>query len=330
MVTRILPERRPGEKRDDRTISGARNRRSATSAGAAAEAAVAPRAARVADLRRLARESGAHRGMARPLEADLDVVGASGRARSHAIRWPAGASDARPRSCGACRSRAPARRGARAGSLCSRTSPADDSRGRRPSRRQVGWSSVPSPHIPSVTGRSRACRCISVWWLPERLGRPSLPLRASRWLGWPPVAGPPRSRTYWPRWPRQPRAQRAYVFQNRRGPDGRLWMDLVGEWDAPDVRPIFDDPKNHLHPYFPHFSRWIEVLGAGGFLAHPRGGPGRRRGAGARGGRNRIAPDRPGHGRRRVVGLRGRRCVRTRNGRGATTIVRSCARSRRR
>ena len=61
-------------------------------------------------------------------------------------------------------------------------------------------------------------------------------------------------------------AQRAYVFQNRRGPDGRLWMDLVGEWDAPGVRPIFDDPKNHLHPYFPHFSRWIEVLGVGGFL----------------------------------------------------------------
>src|SRR5207249_2084139 len=32
------------------------------------------------------------------------------------------------------------------------------------------------------------------------------------------------------------RVDRCYVFQNLRGPDGRLWMDLRGEWDAPDVR----------------------------------------------------------------------------------------------
>jgi diguanylate cyclase (GGDEF)-like protein/PAS domain S-box-containing protein len=56
-------------------------------------------------------------------------------------------------------------------------------------------------------------------------------------------------------------ASRAYLFQNVRGPDGRLWMDLRSEWDADDVRRIFDDPSNHLHPYAPDFSRWIELLG---------------------------------------------------------------------
>ena len=48
---------------------------------------------------------------------------------------------------------------------------------------------------------------------------------------------------------------RAYVFQNVRGPDGRLWMDMRGEWDAPGVRQIFDEPHNHLHPYHPDLDR---------------------------------------------------------------------------
>ena len=56
-------------------------------------------------------------------------------------------------------------------------------------------------------------------------------------------------------------ACRAALFQNTRGPDGRLWMDLRAEWDADGVPRIFDDPANHLHPYAPDFSRWIEVLG---------------------------------------------------------------------
>ncbi len=56
---------------------------------------------------------------------------------------------------------------------------------------------------------------------------------------------------------------RCYVFQNRRGPDGRLWMDLCGEWDAPGIRQLFDDPRNHLHPYYPDFQRWIDVMGGG-------------------------------------------------------------------
>ena len=57
---------------------------------------------------------------------------------------------------------------------------------------------------------------------------------------------------------------RAYLFQNTRGPDGRLWMDLRFEWDADGVAQIFEDPTNHLHPYAPDFSRWIEVLGRRG------------------------------------------------------------------
>ena len=57
---------------------------------------------------------------------------------------------------------------------------------------------------------------------------------------------------------------RAYLFQNTRGPDGRLWMDLRFEWDAGGVTRIFEDPGNHLHPYAPDFSRWIELLGRRG------------------------------------------------------------------
>ncbi|MGZ5297445.1 MAG: putative bifunctional diguanylate cyclase/phosphodiesterase [Actinomycetota bacterium] len=57
---------------------------------------------------------------------------------------------------------------------------------------------------------------------------------------------------------------RVYLFQNTRGPDGRLWMDLRFEWEAEGVRRVFDDPANHLHPYAPDFSRWMEVLGRRG------------------------------------------------------------------
>jgi GAF domain-containing protein len=59
---------------------------------------------------------------------------------------------------------------------------------------------------------------------------------------------------------------RVYVFRNRRGPDGRLWMDLQAEWKAPGIAPIFADPRNHLHPYYPDFARWIELLGSGEML----------------------------------------------------------------
>jgi diguanylate cyclase (GGDEF)-like protein/PAS domain S-box-containing protein len=62
---------------------------------------------------------------------------------------------------------------------------------------------------------------------------------------------------------------RAYVFQNVRGPDGRLWMDLRFEWLGEDVAGIFRDPGSHLHPYAPDFARWIELLGAGRIVAGP-------------------------------------------------------------
>ena len=58
-------------------------------------------------------------------------------------------------------------------------------------------------------------------------------------------------------------ADRAYVYQNVRDSSGRLWMDLIGEWDTDGVRQVFDDPSNHLHPYAPDFARWIELLGSG-------------------------------------------------------------------
>ncbi len=62
---------------------------------------------------------------------------------------------------------------------------------------------------------------------------------------------------------------RAYLFENVRDHDGRLWMDLRFEWDSQDARPIFQKPGNHLHPFAPDFVRWIEVLGAGGIVSGP-------------------------------------------------------------
>jgi diguanylate cyclase (GGDEF)-like protein/PAS domain S-box-containing protein len=64
-------------------------------------------------------------------------------------------------------------------------------------------------------------------------------------------------------------ADRAFVFQNLRGPDGRLWMDEVAEWHDPAVLPIFGDDHSHLHPYFPDYARWIELMGSGGPVHGP-------------------------------------------------------------
>src|SRR5262245_56859675 len=60
---------------------------------------------------------------------------------------------------------------------------------------------------------------------------------------------------------------RAHAFQNVRGPDGRLWMDLRFEWLRDGVGRIFHDPGSHLHPYAPDFARWIELLGSGDVVA---------------------------------------------------------------
>jgi diguanylate cyclase (GGDEF)-like protein/PAS domain S-box-containing protein len=62
---------------------------------------------------------------------------------------------------------------------------------------------------------------------------------------------------------RELHAGRVYVFENIRDPDGRLWMNLTGEWLADGVPGLFDDPETRLHPYSPDFTRWIEILGGG-------------------------------------------------------------------
>ncbi|MDH4111674.1 MAG: PAS domain-containing protein [Actinomycetota bacterium] len=62
-------------------------------------------------------------------------------------------------------------------------------------------------------------------------------------------------------------ADRAYLFQNVRDPQGRLWMDLRAEWTSPGIRQIFDDPDNHLHPYAPAFTRHIDLYWRGDVLA---------------------------------------------------------------
>ena len=56
-------------------------------------------------------------------------------------------------------------------------------------------------------------------------------------------------------------ADRVYIFENVRGPDGRLWMNLTVEWLRDGMRGLFDAPATKLHPYSPDFTRWIEVLG---------------------------------------------------------------------
>jgi diguanylate cyclase (GGDEF)-like protein/PAS domain S-box-containing protein len=56
---------------------------------------------------------------------------------------------------------------------------------------------------------------------------------------------------------------RCSVFENLRGPDGRLWMDLVGRWSAPTTVPATDPPLDHLRPYYPDHQSWIDVLGRG-------------------------------------------------------------------
>ncbi len=64
-------------------------------------------------------------------------------------------------------------------------------------------------------------------------------------------------------------AARCYAFENLRGPDGRLWMDLIGEWTAPGVRSLLEEPGVNLHPYHPDFLHWIDVFDGGGELAGP-------------------------------------------------------------
>jgi len=65
------------------------------------------------------------------------------------------------------------------------------------------------------------------------------------------------------------RADRCYVFENLRGTDGRLWMDLIGEWMAPGVRSLLDESGARLHPYHPDFQAWIDLFAGGGEIVGP-------------------------------------------------------------
>src|SRR5215213_1759181 len=55
---------------------------------------------------------------------------------------------------------------------------------------------------------------------------------------------------------------RCYVYENLRGPDGQLWMDLLAEWRSDDVASVLNDLERQ-HAFYPSFQRWIDVLGAG-------------------------------------------------------------------
>ena len=70
---------------------------------------------------------------------------------------------------------------------------------------------------------------------------------------------------------------RAFVFQNVRDPQGRLWMDKVAWWRSEDVPARLGSDDTHLHPYFPDFAGWIDTLQRGdtiaGSVATVPGGP---------------------------------------------------------
>ena len=62
---------------------------------------------------------------------------------------------------------------------------------------------------------------------------------------------------------------RAFVFQNVRDPQGRLWMDKVAWWRSEDVPARLGSDDTHLHPYFPDFAGWIDTLQHGETIAGP-------------------------------------------------------------
>lgn len=61
-------------------------------------------------------------------------------------------------------------------------------------------------------------------------------------------------------------ASRAYVFMNRRAPDGGLLMDLRAEWCAEGIKPEIDNPLLQDRSYDEWIPRWKETLSASGIL----------------------------------------------------------------
>jgi diguanylate cyclase (GGDEF)-like protein/PAS domain S-box-containing protein len=62
---------------------------------------------------------------------------------------------------------------------------------------------------------------------------------------------------------------RAFVFQNVRDPQGRLWMDKVAWWRSEGVPARLGTDDTHLHPYFPEFAGWIDPFQRGDTIAGP-------------------------------------------------------------
>ncbi len=64
-------------------------------------------------------------------------------------------------------------------------------------------------------------------------------------------------------------ADRVWLFENVRGPDGRLWMSLRGHWLAEGARPFSSDSIGELNPYHPSFVRWLNDLSRGEVIHGP-------------------------------------------------------------
>jgi diguanylate cyclase (GGDEF)-like protein/PAS domain S-box-containing protein len=62
---------------------------------------------------------------------------------------------------------------------------------------------------------------------------------------------------------------RAYLYENVRGPDGRLWMRLRGDWAAEGVPPLSSESIGELNPYHPSFVRWLNELARGEVIRGP-------------------------------------------------------------
>ncbi len=60
---------------------------------------------------------------------------------------------------------------------------------------------------------------------------------------------------------------RAYVFENREGPDGQLLACQRFEWAAPGVEPQIDNPDLAAFPYVEGgFGRWVDIMSEGGII----------------------------------------------------------------
>lgn len=59
---------------------------------------------------------------------------------------------------------------------------------------------------------------------------------------------------------------RVYIFRNHEGPGGEPFASMINEWVADGIAPQLESPQSRGYPYTKGFSRWMEVLGAGGAI----------------------------------------------------------------